>query len=367
MPAISTIADMVTATLPTFERGKWDSVGLAQLYPELEVIKQFITAREKLEDMSYLIDTSLEIAAPSSYEHSYTNHPAETAAHQLLKRIQTPLCKVRTSLTFADDEKELQGKSDSQILDIVQVRMNKWRRDYWQGVEHDFLSQPTGPTQHPDRLRGVNFWVTAKAAIAANEFDMNGGDDPTGFPAGAGGVTKADEPLWPNAVAKFAAVSQDDLFDKIDQFLNRVKTQAVVPHPSNAPEVPQRVGYTIDPIKRAIGRFLAASNDDTGNDAGVYRDACFYKSIPFTIWHAMGDPSSPVKASTGKIKLIDWNTFMYQTHSAFNQKITGPVMLPNIPGQMVMYKETWHGLHCVRRDRNLDLVTDTTELQPTAT
>lgn len=41
-------------------------------------------------------------------------------------------------------------------------------------------------------------------------------------------------------------------------------------------------------------------------------------------------------------------------------------MLPNIPGQMVMYLEMWHALHCNRRDRNLDMVSDTVELQPTS-
>lgn len=366
MPAISQIADMVTATLPTFERGKHDSVGLAQLYPDYEVVKQFVVAREQLEDMSYLIDTTLEIAAPTSYEHSYSNHPAQTSAPQLLERIQTPLAKVRTSMTFADDEEELQGKSDTQLLDIVQTRMNKWRRDYLEGVEHDFLRQPSGPSQFPDQLRGLTHWITEKSGLAADSFEMNGGDDPTGFSGGAGGITKAEQPLWPNAVARFAKVSQDDLFDKIDQFLNRVKMQAIVPHPSNAPEVPSRLLYTIEPIKRAVGRFLSASNDNVGEDSGLYRNACFYKGIPFVIWHALSDPASPVKATTGKIKLVDWNTFMYRKHSGYNQKITGPVMLPHIPGQMVMYKETWHGLHCVRRDRNMDLVTTTVELQPSS-
>lgn len=366
MPALSQIVDIVTATLPTFEMGKYDSVGLAQLYPDYEFIKQFVQARKRLEDTSYLIDTSLEIGAPSSFEASYTNHPLQTSAPRLLKRIQTPLCKARTSTTFSEDEKELQGASPTKIVDVVQTRLNKWRRDMIEGLEHQLLSTPASPDQVPDVLRGLNYWMTDKSGISVDTLDMNGGDDPTGHTAGAGGITKAAESRWPNAVAKFSKISQDSFFDLVEQFLNRVRMHSAIPHPSVAPEVPSRLIYVQEPIKRACSRFLAASNDDVGNDAGVYRDASFYKSIPIVIWHAMSDPASPVRPSVGTAKLVDWNTFMYQVHSAFDQKISGPDKLPNVPGQMVMVNELWHALHCVRRDRNLQMTTDTLELQPSS-
>jgi hypothetical protein len=367
MPAISQIADIVTDTLPTFEQGKYDAVGLAQLYPDYEYTKQMIQGARKQDDVSYLIDRTLEIGAPSSYEHTYTNHPMETATHPLSKRIQTPMVKVRTKCTFSEDEEELQGKTVSQIVNVVQKRLTKWRRDFIEGIEHDFLSKPTSSTQHPAPLRGLAYWVTDRAGITLDDgVLMHGGDDPSGFPTGAGGILRADEARWPNAVCKFAKVSDDDLFDKIEQFLNRVRTMAVIPNPSQVSEVPARVLYTIEPIKRAVSRYMTANNDNTGDDAGVYRGASYYKGIPITVWHALSDPSSPVKATTGVMKLIDWNSFEYIVHSNFDQKITGPTMLPNVPGQMVLVNETWHGLHCNRRDRNMQMTTDTAELQPSA-
>lgn len=365
MPAISKISDIVTLTLPTFEKNKWDSVGLAQLYPEYEFVKQFVQGSKRKKQTSYLIDTALEIDAPTSYEESYTNHPAQTAAHKLARRIQTPLTKVRTSLTFSEDEKELQGKSDSQIVDVVQMRMTKWHRDLIEGLEHALLSFPASTTSFPDQLRGIlDYWVTPNSTVT--DFDMNGGLDPSGHATGAGGLTVADEPRWANAVGKFAQVSPDDFFDKISQFLNRVRIMAVVPHPSVAPDVPRRVCYVQEPVKRAVERYMQAANENLGNDAGVYREANVYRSIPITIWHALSDPDSPVSPSTATAMLIDWNSFMYCVHSAFDQKITGPVELPNVPGQMVAYNETWHGLHCTRRDRNLYLTTDNADLQPSS-
>jgi hypothetical protein len=362
VPSISSIADIVNLTRSTVEQEKWDSVGLAQLYPDYEMVRQMVP--RKVEETSYTRERKLEIGAPSSYEHSYTNHPAETAAHKLSRGISTPLVKVRTSLTFSEDEKELQGKSTTQLVDIVQMRMTKWKRDFWEGLEHDILSLPTGPDAFPDRLRGIPYWVTGNSSVT--DLDMHGGDDPTGFSAGAGGITKAQEPRWPNAVAKFTKVSQDDFFDKLSQFLNRVRMMAVVPHPSITPEAPSRVIYVQEPVKRACERYFSVANENIGTDGGTYRDANYYRSHPITIWHAMSDPASPVQDATGTVRFIDWNTFSLCVHPAFDQKITGPVMLPNVPGQMVMYNESWMGLECSRRDRNMILTTDTAELQPSA-
>jgi len=363
MPAIQTITDIVTATLPTFEKGKWDAVGLAQLYPDYEFIKQFVQATKRVSDTSYLIDTSLEIDAPSSFEASYPTHPLQASAHKLIRRIQTPLVKVRTSMTFSEDEKELQGASESKILDVVQVRMTKWQRDFIQGCEHSLLKFPTSASQHPDVLRGVlGYWVTPNSNVT--DFDLNGGNDPVGHTAGAGGITKAQEALWPNAVAKFAKITPDDFFDKIERFLNQVKMLSVVPQPAVASDVPRRVLYVQEPVKRAVSRFMQGSNDNLGNDAGVYRDANVYKGIPITIWHAMSSMSSPVRPTGGVAMLVDWNAFLYQVLAGYDQKITGPEKNISVPGQMVSVNEHWHALHCTRRDRCMYLTTDNTDLQP---
>ncbi len=362
MPAVSTIADHVTAILPTVDRGKWDSVGLAQALPKLEVVKQLLPKADRT-IMSDVYESELEIGAPSSYEHSYATHPLETATHKLLRYIQTPLVKVRTSMTWSEDEKELQGKTMEKKLDVIQVRMAKWKRDKWEGLEYDVLRFPTSTSQFPDQIRGVKgYWITPNSGVTT--FSQYGGLDPVGHTGGKGGIPVATEPLFTNAVGKFAQVTQDDFFDKVDQFLNNVKMLAYVSHPCATPETPSRIGYVIDPIKRAIGRYLSESNENIGNDAGAYRDACFYRSVPFDIWHALSDPQSPVQATVGELMLVDWNSFDLKVHAAFDQKITGPVELPNVPGQNVLSDQTYWALHCRRPDRNLYMTTATTELQP---
>lgn len=361
---ISEIADIVTLTLPDFSRNVWDAVALAQLYPDYEFVKQFVTNARSKRDTAFELKDTLEIGAPSSYQHAHVNMPVETAAHKLAKQIVTPMAKVLTSLTFSEDEKELQGSDRTKIIDVIQMRYNKWHRDFIEGAEHDLLSMPSGPDQHPDQMRGIPYWVTGNDSVT--DLDMNGGNDPTGFSEGAGGITKAQESRWPNAVAKFSKISQDDFFDKISQFLNRVRTMAVVPNPQLTPETPNRLIYVQEPVKRAVERYYTVANEQVGTDGGQYRGANYYKQMPIAIWHAMSQPGSPVRPSTGTVRLIDWATFELVVHEAFDQKITGPEKLPNIPGQRVVYNETWWALKCTRRDRNMHMETETSELQPSA-
>lgn len=361
---VSNIADMVTATLNTYDRGKWDSQGIAQLYPGYEIVRQFVQGARIVRDTSFKITRNLEISAPSSYQHATSVMPVQTSTNKLLKQVTTPLVKMITHMTFSEDEEALQGKSPEQILDIIQVRTVKFDRDFWEGLEHDLLSFPSSSTQEPDQLRGIPYWVTDNTAVT--DLDMHGGNDPSGHTDGAGGITKAEESRWPNAVGEFSKISQQDYFDKISQFLNRVRTMSVVPHPTHTPDVPNRVIYNNEPIQRGVERFQSANNENIAQDAGVYRTAPMFRTIPMVIWHAASSPDSPVQDSVGTTRLIDWAAMTLTINSKFDQKITGPIMLPDIPGQMVVYKETWAALDTARRDRHLLLTTATSDLQPSS-
>lgn len=363
MPKLSNIADIVTATLPTFEKGKWDAVGLAQLYPEYEFVRQFVQGAKVKRDTSYLIDTSLEIAAPSSFEAVSAGDPLTPSAHKLVRRIQTPMVKCRTSMVFLKDEKDLQGASPSKILEVVKVRMTKFQRDFIEGAEHQLLQFPASADEDPDTLRGLlGYWITPNSAVTS--FSLNGGSDPVGHSGGAGGLTKAQESRWPNAVAKFAQVTPSDYFDLLEQFLNQVNIMPVVPNPSVAKDIPRRINYVQEPVKRAASRYMQSQNDNHGNNAGIYRNAVMYGDIPITIWHAMSSASSPVRPSTATALVVDWNAIEYRVHSAWDQAVTGPEMSIQIPGQLTTVSETYHAIHSPRRDRHMYMTTDNTDLTP---
>lgn len=365
MPAIKSLADYLTATLSTFEKNRYDSVGLAQKYPDLELVKQQIVGGRMVERTAADYETVVEVDSPSSYEKTYVNHPLEPTTNKLVKRLKSTMAEVRVSTTFNEKEKAFKGKSGEQIVDEVQMRLTKMDREFLEGEEESFLTFPASPsTEAVPSLIGLTAAITAKSGQSSGpaNFDPNGGDDP--FSTGYGGITKAVEPKIPNATGVFAKISQDDFFDTISKFLHRVKTKAVVAHPAFTSDAVKRILYTQEPIQRAVERYLASRNMLATIDAGAYRGAALYRNIPITIWHAMSSPDSSVRPTTGTCLLVDWETIHYIVHADINRKMHGPEKYPHIPGQHVVAMEHSRLLHCARRDRNLRLTTATADLQP---
>jgi hypothetical protein len=360
----SKIPDVVTVTRSEFIKRKYDSVGLAQLYPDYEVVNQYVRARRMVEDTSYVIESDLELPTPNPSEPTGVNHPLETSAPKQHRTLSTRLVTFRTPFTWSEFEKTFQGKDETKLVDIIQGRFTKNDRDHWELLENLLLATDF-ETAIEDKFRSLFYWITGNPAIttAGTAYSQYGGLDP--IASGRAGITVASQEKFTNAVAAFDKVSQDDYFDKLSKFLNSVKMQALVPHPQVAPEAPSRVNYVQDPVKRAVERILQASNENTGEDAGFYRNASYYRGVPIVLWHALSSPESPVRPVTGTSLLVDWNTMLIQVHSDWNRRsLNGDVA--NTPAQHWEALFSMLNIHCTRPDRNLFLQTDAPDLQPDA-
>jgi hypothetical protein len=213
-----------------------------------------------------------------------------------------------------------------------------------------------------ETIFGFPAWIT-DGTVGASGFELYGGDDPYvgGRP---GGITIAAQPKYTNPVAEFATISDDDFFDKIEKFLIHRKLMGAVPNPRLLPDTPNDVAYCQEAVERAVQRYMQASNQDTGMDAGRYRGKPSYKGIPITTWHAAGHPDSPVADPTGVVRVIDWNSFEYSVQPEYDRKIDGPKDMPLVPSGKYITSELWHQLVCQRPDRSLFMETDTPSLQP---
>lgn len=354
----SKIPDVVTLTRSEFIKRKYDSVGLAQLYPDYEVVNQYVRARRLVQDTSYVIESDLETATPNPSEPTGVNHPLETVAFKQHKTIQTRLVSYRTPFTWSEFEKSFQGKEETKLVDIIQGRFTKNDRDHWELLENLLLSADF-ETSTEDKFRSLFYWITNGSGVT--DYSQYGGGNP--IASGRAGITIAAEPKFTNAVAVFDKVSQDDYFDKLSRFLNSVKLDALVPHPQVASDAPARVNYVQDPVKRAVERILTASNENVGDDAGFYRNASYYRGIPIVLWHALSSPESPVRPTTGVALLVDWNSLWIQTHSDWNRRsLNGDVA--NTPAQHWEAMFSMLNIHCSRPDRNMYMRTAATDLQP---
>lgn len=362
MPSLQLLSDTVTLNIGTFEKGKWDYVGLAQLYPTLEVLAQLVP--RKSEASNYEATIVYQTRTDSTGHGANPGDPIQPVNRKKALRRKISLVKYVDSMGWTLDQESLQGKSDEHIVKQIQMDMVAFDLDYWQDLEHMLLKMPSSGTPSNDEtMFGFGAYVTAKTSPGTNEFDLFGGADPynTGRP---GNITVAVQPGYTNPTARFQGVNDDDFFDKLEQFLMQRKLMGVVPNPRLIPDTPNDVAYCQLPVVTAVQRYLTASNENVGMDAGRYRGQSQYKGIPITLWHAAGHPDSPVADSTCVVRVIDWNSFRYEVQPEFDRKITGPQDINGVPSAVSMASELWHQLACDRPDRNLYMDSVTPALQP---
>lgn len=362
MPSVQQILDLVTLTRSTFEQNRWESI--ANLYPDYLFVQQALQARRMTRQTSTSLEWTLEVSAPSSFEASYANHALTINTPDIAKTASANLVKYRTSTAWTVDERELQGGSAETLVSIIEMRFAKHERDYIEGLENEFASAPTSSSQFPMTLFGLPYWLPADTT--ATTLTMNGGSNPAGFSGGAGGVTVADVPKWAHATAGWTKLADDDLFDKLSEFLNRAMYFSPVTYPSLAPQVPNRQILIQMPVRLAYERLLTVANDNLQSDVGKWRDNLNFRSIPMTVWHAISDPASPVRPAYGLLYVIDWGTFEWVFHSSFDGRPDDPVRDPNVPGSIKQWRQVYTQLKCVNRQRNAAFYSGAAEFLPTS-
>lgn len=362
MPSLSELNDFVELNIGAFERGKWDYIGLSQLYPQLEVLAQLVPRKQT--QSNYEATVVYQTRTETSGHGANPGDPVQPVNKKNALKRKVKMVKYVDSIGWTLDQDTLQGKSDEHIVKQIQMDLVDYDLHWWQDLEHMMLRIPDNVIPADDEtLFGFPAWVTDRTGIADDTFVLNGGDDP--YTAGRpGGISVADQPGFTNPVAKFSVVSDDNLFDFVEQFLLQRKLMGAVPNPRLVPDTPNDVWYTQIPLQTAVTRYLQASNENVGMDAGRYRGMPTYKGIPIVVWHALGHPDSPVRALTAESYLIDWNSFTYCVQPEYDRKIEGPKDLPLVPSGKYITSEVWHQLKCDRPDRNLKLVSDTASLQP---
>lgn len=362
MPSLQNLSDFVAVNIGTFVKGKWDYIGLAQLYPQLEVLGQLIPRKQN--QSNYEATVLYQTETETSGHGAKPGDPVQPVNKKNALRRKVKMVKYVDSIGWTTDQESLQGKSDEHIVNQIQMDLVGFDLHFWQDLEHMMLRKPDNLNPEDDEtLFGIyDAWLTDDANIADGAFELYGGDDPYngGRP---GGISVAQYPKFTNPVADYNAVSDDDFFDKIERFLIQRKLMGAVPNPRLLPDTPNDVIYTQLPTATAVQRYMQASNENIGMDAGRYRGAPTYKGIPIVVWHALGHPDSPVKSATAKTLCVDWNSFEYNVHSEFDRKIEGPKPIPLVPSSRYITSELWHQLVCHRPDRNL-VMTGPTTLNP---
>lgn len=365
MASVSQLRDHLNLTRTTeLQKGSW--LSLVSPIPEYPFYTTLVPRAEKKtsQTVSFTISSD-EVGKTTNLSGFFkgVGSPLQPASHASTRRTSTHLAKSREETTYAEDEEALQGTADEQLNDQILMRKVE-QLDFPLMAKTEFcLARSPGGSEVENEIFGLPYWLPHNADATA-ALDLAGGTDPVGYAGGAAGVTVAQVPGWAHATAGFANISDSSFFNKIDSYLRRVN--AYVPSgtkPIDAAEV-QRCGLMQHPVATVWSALQQNANDNPGRDLGQWRDAIWYSSIPFKVWHAISEPASPVcPVGYGLLYLLDLSTWKYFIHSTYGGAFSLQMREPqDQPGVIWLFREGYSQLVCVRRNRNLVMYTDTTDL-----
>ena len=260
--------------------------------------------------------------------------------------------KSRTSWAYYTDEEAFNGANEDQIIDVVASRKVEHDAEFRRNLEVK-LSGARSEASKNDIL-GLKNWFPADAS--ATTLDLNGGADIVAQEYT--GPVVQDVPRWGHAVCGFDTLTDDDLFEKISEFYHRVKYFV----PDNARTIdsqsPSRCILANAAVFLAWERLQVAGNDDFRNDVGMWRGSINFNSTPVKILHAQSEPDSAATPSGhALVYALDLNTLKLWIHSDFNFNLSEPIMDPNIPGQIKLWRELYCQFACINREKNLTAYT----------
>ena len=362
MPGIDKIRDIALLTRDTeLEKNAW--VSISSDLPSYPFHSTLVPRQTRNSSFTYA--WTLTIGTPNGTHYSEVNDPLQVSTPAINRRVSVRLSKIRRAISFARDEDELQGTDEEMLLDVVMQRKTEQLDQHLLSFQEHKLAGAGGTSSSAKQeILGLKFWVpgdTSATDLLLNATVATGGD-PTGFTAGAAGVSVADVPRWGNAQAGFSKVSDDDLFDKINEFLIRVNYHTPDGARTIDSAIANRCILCQHPVYLTWARLQTTANDDLRNDLGAFRGSINFMSIPVKNWHVISTPGSPeAPTDHGLVYVLDLNTFTLVTHSAFNFDLeTGTDT--HVPGVVYMWREGYEQLLCTNREKNLVLTTTNTDL-----
>lgn len=299
----------------------------------------------------------LTTEAANSYETVEVGDPIQVAIPKTANAVSLVWSKKRTSLAyFADEEAFNNVGSADDIIDVVAQRKVEHDAEFRRNFEVELANASSHPTKND--ILGLKDWFPAKTT--ATDLELNAGGDISA--SEYSGPTVAAVPRFDNAVCGFTKLSDDDLFKKISNFYHTAKYY--VPEGARAIDsaTPNRVVLCNVPVFLAWEELQVAANDDPKSDLGLWRGAINFRSTPVKILHAQSDPTSAAyDAASTLVYALDLNTLKLWIHSDYNFKLSPPILDPNVPGQVKMWREVYAQLACISREKNLTAYTTAAE------
>lgn len=296
MPALQadSVLDLVTTSLRELGRMKWSMIAtsLQQYVAMPQLLK-----KEKVEIGSgYGIQWNVQKSLGGYAERTGLYATDNVNVADVMTTANAPWRHLKTKYAF--DRREITMNSDpARIVDLAKIRRVTAMTDLAVLMETDFWNKPVDSTD-TDKAFGVPYWIVQNATEGFN------GGDPSGFTAGAGGLTAASVANWQNWSGQYTTVTDDDLITKMRKASTFTNFMPPVDVPQYGTNGSSQYGYyTNYSVLGTMEKLLTRQNDNLGNDLASKDGSTLFRQNPVKwVPFLEADTKNPVYG-------INWSVF----------------------------------------------------------
>jgi hypothetical protein len=307
------LVDLTTATLR--DLGRLRMTQIATPLQGYEVMSR-ILRKDKLQvDSGFEIQRNLMVGTSDMARMVGLFQVDQYNYTDVIKQIRIPWRNVTVSYMYEIREMAMQ-RGANKIVDLIKTRRADAMLSLAFLLEDQFWSAPADSNDLL-HLFGVPYWVIKNATAGFN------GGDPSGFAAGAGGLTVAEAPRWQNYTDAYTSMSKGDLVMKMRRAIRRMRFVSPVSIDDYRRGSGQRYRiYTTESVVEALENLAEQQNDRLGYDIARTDGQTVFKGMQLKhVWKLDEDTQNP-------IYFLDFNTFYPVFLRGFMMNESGPAKVP---------------------------------------
>lgn len=330
------ISDFTTTTVSNFRRLKYTDISLGlQEYVSQEIMDE----KRVVEDGGDTIKFDVKRSNTGTFRWIGLYAADVTNDEDVMTQGSVPWCKGTCNWSYDIDLPEFQTERDT-IVRLLVVKEQNALNDYTEGLEQALWTAPSSTSDK--RPMGIPFWVKKDATTTVGG-DFNGGN-PTGFTAGAAGISSTTYPKWRNWTFGYTNVSSEDLVRKIKKAIAFTRFMAPNPSPTLGYGKADYQIYTTFRVQEPLERLAENRNENLGSDLAKYMNTVTVGSVPikWVPYLEANDTSDPVYG-------INWKIFRPYVKSGAYMRRTGPFRSAKQHTVREVHIDTWMNYCCYDR------------------
>jgi hypothetical protein len=215
-----------------------------------------------------------------------------------------------------DQREQAFNRGAAAIADLVYTRYVGMMVSFYELLEEILWGKPDDSADVKTPF-GISYWVTRSATGGFC------GGDPVGFAAGRAGISTTTQPRWANWSDDYAAISKEDLLDKMRQAHMETRFRSPVSHPQPDLGAMRNGIYANGKTVRALELLCEEQNMNLGMDLASTGGRALFKGTPITYAPFLDDDSED------PVYMLDWKWMAVGVLEGWEKQLSKPMPVPN--------------------------------------